>query len=121
MGDKAKAKLAWQRSLEVVSWPDRLHSANTTPTLPNQNPSEWPSQLLLGLEAINSSKNDHQTEEERAHSFLSGTKLVEKAFNANQKSAAAANALCELFLRKGNYNRVSFNYITLQDGSHVKP
>jgi RNA polymerase-associated protein CTR9 len=71
-----------------------------------QNPGEWPAQLLLGLEAINASKNDNLTEEEMAHSFLTGTKLIEKAFNANQKSAAAANALCELFLRKGNYKRV---------------
>ncbi|KAF9464960.1 RNA polymerase II-associated protein [Collybia nuda] len=83
---KAKAKAAWQRSLEV-------------------NPSEWPAQLLLGLDAINSSKNNNTTESERAQSFLQGTKFIEKAFNANQKSAAAANALCELFLRKGNYKR----------------
>jgi RNA polymerase-associated protein CTR9 len=62
---------------------------------------------LLGLEAINSSKIENQSEEERGYSFLTGTKLIEKAFNANQKSAAAANALCELFLRKGNYTRVS--------------
>jgi RNA polymerase-associated protein CTR9 len=38
--------------------------------------------------------------------FLQGTKLIEKAFNANQRSAAAANALCELFLRKANHKRV---------------
>ncbi|KAF8229067.1 RNA polymerase II-associated protein [Tricholoma matsutake] len=83
---KGKAKEAWQRSLEV-------------------NPSEWPTQLLLGLEAINSSKDEGQTEAERTQSFLQGTKLIEKAFNANQRSAAAANALCELFLRKGNHKR----------------
>jgi len=72
----------------------------------SQNPLEWPAQLLLGLEAINSSKNEVQTEAERAQSFLQGTKLIEKAFNANQRSAAAANALCEIFLRKGNHKRV---------------
>lgn len=71
-----------------------------------QNPSEWSAQLLLGLEAINASKEDHQTEEEIARLFTIGTKFIEKAFNANQKSAAAANALCELFLRKGNLKRV---------------
>ena len=71
-----------------------------------QNPLEWASQLLLGLESINSSKNEALTEDEKAQSFLSGTKLIETAFKANNRSAAAANALCELFLRKGNYSRV---------------
>jgi RNA polymerase-associated protein CTR9 len=37
---------------------------------------------------------------------MAGTKLIEKAFHANNRSAAAANALCELFLRKGNHSRV---------------
>jgi RNA polymerase-associated protein CTR9 len=89
------------------------------PNIVPQHPGEWPAQLLLGLEAINASKSDGLTEEEMAHSFLTGTKLIEKAFNANQKSAAAANALCELFLRKGSYKRVrrcaqiSFTFVIL--------
>lgn len=37
---------------------------------------------------------------------MTGTKLIETAFKANNRSAAAANALCELFLRKGDYSRV---------------
>ncbi|KIJ18471.1 hypothetical protein PAXINDRAFT_8717 [Paxillus involutus ATCC 200175] len=80
MDHKAKAKVAWQRSMEV-------------------NPSQWPAQLLLGLESINASKLGNKTEQERAQAFLIGTKHIEKAFNANQKSAAAANALCELTFR----------------------
>ncbi|KAG6813289.1 hypothetical protein H0H92_012444 [Tricholoma furcatifolium] len=86
LDQKPKAVAAWQRSVEV-------------------NPSEWPAQLLLGLEALNSSKNDNVTEAERASSFLHGTKLVQMAFKTNQRSAAAANALCEVFLRKGELNR----------------
>ncbi|KAH7907720.1 hypothetical protein BJ138DRAFT_1116454 [Hygrophoropsis aurantiaca] len=99
MDHKAKAKAAWERSLEV-------------------NPSQWAAQLLLGLESINASKlrlpsqsqsqsdsDRTRSEADRAQAFLSGTKLIEKAFNANQKNAAAANALCELFLRKGSYKR----------------
>lgn len=58
------------------------------------------------MEAINSSKIGVQTEAERNQLLLQGTKLIEKAFNANQRSASAANALCELFLRKGNHKRV---------------
>ncbi|KAF8198079.1 RNA polymerase II-associated protein [Pholiota molesta] len=83
---KAKAKEAWQRSLEV-------------------NPSEWSAQLLLGLESFNASKNDQLSDSEKKQAFLVGTKLIEKAFHANNRSAAAANALCELFLRKGNHAR----------------
>ncbi|OBZ70980.1 Tetratricopeptide repeat protein 1 [Grifola frondosa] len=86
MDQKAKAKAAWQRSMEV-------------------NPSEWSAQLLLGLEALNASKNENQSEEDRMDEFLRGTKLIEKAFNANQRNSAAANALCELFLQKGQHKR----------------
>ncbi|KAF8971112.1 RNA polymerase II-associated protein [Flammula alnicola] len=86
MDHKAKAKAAWQRSLEV-------------------NPSEWSAQLLLGLESINASKGENLTEAEKGQAFLSGTKLIEKAFHANNRSAAAANALCEFFLRKGSHGR----------------
>lgn len=38
---------------------------------------------------------------------MTGTKLIESAFKANQRNAAAANALCDIFLRKGQYKRVS--------------
>ncbi|KAJ7467095.1 RNA polymerase II-associated protein [Mycena latifolia] len=86
LGHKEKAKAAWQRSLDV-------------------NPTEWPAQLLLGLEAINASKNEASSEAERTRSYTMGTRMVERAFKANQKSAAAANALCELFLRKGTHDR----------------
>ncbi|KAJ7167486.1 RNA polymerase II-associated protein [Mycena filopes] len=86
LGHKAKAKAAWQRSLDV-------------------NPNQWPAQLLLGLEAINASKNDASSEAERTQSYTMGTRMIERAFKANQKSAAAANALCELFLRKGSHDR----------------
>ncbi|KAI0948961.1 hypothetical protein AcW1_008691 [Taiwanofungus camphoratus] len=86
MDHKDKAKAAWQRSLEM-------------------NPSEWSAQLLLGLEAINASKNENQTPEERTNELLIGTRYVEKAFKANQRNSAAANALCELFLQKGQLNR----------------
>ncbi|KAF7305788.1 RNA polymerase II-associated protein [Mycena chlorophos] len=86
LGHKAKAKAAWQRSLDV-------------------NPDESPAQLLLGLEAVNASKNEALLESERAALYTTGTRLLERAFKANQKSASAANALCELFLTKGNHTR----------------
>ncbi|KAK7056429.1 protein required for normal CLN1 and CLN2 G1 cyclin expression [Paramarasmius palmivorus] len=86
MGSPEKAKVAWERSYEV-------------------NPSEWAAQLLLGLEAINASKDTSQSEATRAQLFLHGTKFVESAFKANQKNASAANALCELFIQKGQHKR----------------
>ncbi|KIK69347.1 hypothetical protein GYMLUDRAFT_214453 [Collybiopsis luxurians FD-317 M1] len=86
MNNKAKAKAAWERSLEV-------------------NPSEWAAQLLLGLESVNASKDSHLTEAERTELMLNGTKMIEKAFKANQKNASAANALCEIFIQKGTFKR----------------
>ncbi|EIN11558.1 TPR-like protein [Punctularia strigosozonata HHB-11173 SS5] len=85
---KAKAKAAWQRSLEV-------------------NPTEWSAALLLGLEAINASKDElKHPDAERIHLFVTGTKYVESAFKgSNQRAAAAANVLCDVFLRKGAYDR----------------
>ncbi|KAG1772187.1 hypothetical protein EV702DRAFT_1270699 [Suillus placidus] len=71
----------------------------------HQNPTDWPAQLFLGLESINTSETKNLSEKDRAQAFLAGTKFIEKAFNANQKSAAAAYVLCELFLRKGSYKR----------------
>jgi RNA polymerase-associated protein CTR9 len=35
-----------------------------------------------------------------------GSKLIERAFNGNQRNASAANALCDIFLRKGQHKRV---------------
>jgi len=73
---------------------------------PLQNPSEWSAQLLLGLEAINASKDERQAEEERTRLLFTGSKYLERAFNANQRNASAANALCEIFIQKGNSKRV---------------
>lgn len=83
---KSKAIVAWQRALDLDS-------------------DNWPARLLLGLECLNASKVENQTQERMAHLLTTGTRHIEKAFNANQKSAAAANALSELFLRKGQYKR----------------
>jgi len=59
------------------------------------------------LEAINASKTELETEDERENAIRTGTKWIEKAFHANEKrSAAAANALCELFIRKGDHKTV---------------
>lgn len=67
--------------------------------------------MLLGLESINASKSEQLTETEKVTSFTTGTKLIEKAFHANNRNAAAANALCELFLRKGNFTRVCLHLL----------
>ncbi|KAI0032889.1 hypothetical protein K488DRAFT_70271 [Vararia minispora EC-137] len=82
LGHKDRAKAAWQRSLEI-------------------DPDEWPAQLLLGIEALNASKDITLPEAERGSALVAGSKLIESAFKANKANAAAANALCDLFLRKG--------------------
>ena len=71
-----------------------------------KNPSEWSGQLLLGLEALNASKNPELSEDERIQELMIGSKLIERAFNSNQRNASAANALCDIFLRKGQHKRV---------------
>ncbi|KAG6912991.1 hypothetical protein DXG01_010535 [Tephrocybe rancida] len=45
--------------------------------------------------SVEVSKSDATSEAERAALFLQGTRLINSAFKANQKSAAVANALCE--------------------------
>ncbi|KAF9010665.1 RNA polymerase II-associated protein [Cyathus striatus] len=87
LGDKVKAKAAWERSLEV-------------------NPKEWAAQLLLGIESVNSSRGDSVTESERTHAIFYGSKLIEQAFKANQRNAAASNALSGLLLQMGQKVRV---------------
>ncbi|KAF8472978.1 RNA polymerase II-associated protein [Russula ochroleuca] len=86
LNHREKAKAAWERSVEV-------------------NPSEWSGQLLLGLDALNASKNPDLSEDDRIQELMVGSKLIEKAFNSNQRNASAANALCDIFLRKGQYKR----------------
>ncbi|EJD02630.1 TPR-like protein [Fomitiporia mediterranea MF3/22] len=83
MDQKVKAKACWQRSLEV-------------------HPSNWSACLLLGLEAINSSKNPDDDDTERTESFIRGTKFCERAFKLNNRNAAAANVLFDLFLQRGD-------------------
>ena len=55
---------------------------------------------------MNTSKNENQTDAERARAFVTGTKLIERAFHANQRNAAAANALCDVLVRKGQLKKV---------------
>ncbi|KAJ3507290.1 hypothetical protein NMY22_g16975 [Coprinellus aureogranulatus] len=86
MDHKAKAKAAWQRSLEV-------------------NPGEWAALLLLGLESINASKAEGISEEAKKQAFVAGTNMIQRAFQANNQNASAANALCEMFIRKGQQER----------------
>jgi len=68
-----------------------------------QNPEEWPAQLLLGLDLLNQSKDYGRSESERAQAAQEGYKFIERVFNANKQSAAAANVLSGLFLRKGQH------------------
>ncbi|KAJ3802188.1 RNA polymerase II-associated protein [Lentinula aff. detonsa] len=86
LNNKTKAKAAWERSLEL-------------------DPLNWTALLLLGLESVNASKDGHLKEKDRTQFLFSGTKLIEKAFHVNQKSASAANALCEIFVQKGAFKR----------------
>jgi RNA polymerase-associated protein CTR9 len=58
------------------------------------------------LDLLNASKVEGQPDNERAQALRAGAIHLEKAFNANMRNAAAANALCELLLRKNQHKRV---------------
>lgn len=61
--------------------------------------------MLLGLEAINSSKNPEDDDADRTENFIKGTKYCERAFKLNNRNAAASNALFELFMQRGEKRR----------------
>lgn len=71
----------------------------------NQNPGEWAALLLLGLESINASKAEGISEEAKTQAFVAGTNMIQGAFQANKQNASVTNALCELFIRKGQHER----------------
>ncbi|KAF9518383.1 hypothetical protein BS47DRAFT_1338316 [Hydnum rufescens UP504] len=85
LGNRDKARAAWARSLEV-------------------NPNEWASQLLLGLEALNASRESSRSDQERAELYRSGLTRVQTVFKMNKFNASSANALSDFFLRKGDSN-----------------
>ena len=61
---------------------------------------------------MNASKNETLPEEDRRYHYIQGTKSINLAFKANQKNSAAANALCELLLRKGQSEKVSYQLLS---------
>lgn len=61
--------------------------------------------LLLGIVEINNSKNTDEEDEDRKASLIKGTKYCERAFNGNNRNAAAANALFDFFLQKRDKKR----------------
>jgi hypothetical protein len=61
---------------------------------------------LLGLEALNASKDSKKTEEQRHHAYAVGSKHIERSFGTNQKNAANANCLSEYFIRRGEPRKV---------------
>lgn len=99
MGNKSGAKAAWERSFQLSE---------------EGKGDGWAAMLLLGLESINTSKNEGLDESERVAFYQTGIRHVERAFKASGScNASAANALCELFLQKGNLQRVSLYVIDL--------
>ncbi|KAH7100332.1 hypothetical protein BKA62DRAFT_706704 [Auriculariales sp. MPI-PUGE-AT-0066] len=83
VGAKEKACMAWTRSLEV-------------------HPNHVSAMVLLGLAKLNASKDVGLHSEKRGQEYAAGIRLIEQAFKADKTSAASANALAEMFLRKGD-------------------
>jgi len=106
LGEKAKAKKAWERSLELVSGTVLTYYVIL---ILHQQPKHWVPQLLLGLEALNASKDLSKTEEQRTQAFTIGSKHIERSFGINQKNAASANCLSEYFIRRGEPRKVCYS------------
>ncbi|KAK8870014.1 hypothetical protein IAR55_000584 [Kwoniella newhampshirensis] len=77
LGDRAKARAAWERAL-------------------SREPSSWVCLLLLGLASLNTSREPSASREERLKLAAEGVELVQKAFKLNNKSSASALALASI-------------------------
>ncbi|KAG8935468.1 hypothetical protein FRC03_009248 [Tulasnella sp. 419] len=91
LGEKEKARMAWERSLEV-------------------NPSNNSATLLLGLHAMNQSKEagDDVSQQTRTNDFSRGAKLLSSVLRAEPYTgvgAAAANAVSEIMHRQGGFQK----------------
>ncbi|SGY78722.1 BQ5605_C008g04925 [Microbotryum silenes-dioicae] len=86
MGDRKKAKAAWNRS--IVVHPDSSSNSAT---------------LLLGLAHLNTSKDPTLAggEEARTEEYSRGIELIQAAFKKDNTSAAALGALANFFLLSG--------------------
>ena len=84
-----------------------------------QNPDEWAASLLLGLDALNQSKDTTLPETERSAAIVRGSKMIEMAFRHNKFNAAAANALSDIFLRKRQYKNVRQYFLDTHYPTHI--
>lgn len=105
IGDREKAKMAWQRSVELVRYVGRYFCERLIIAL-CQYPDDWPCQLLLGLEAINSSKDPACLPQDTATLYRNGLALLQRTFRLNTSNASSANALSDFFLRRKDNAKV---------------
>ncbi|WVO21784.1 uncharacterized protein IAS62_003097 [Cryptococcus decagattii] len=77
LGDRAKARTAWERALE-------------------REPGSWVCLLLLGLASLNDARQPSVPRTERLKLETEGVGFVQKAFKLNNKSSASALALASV-------------------------
>ena len=87
LGDRTKAKAAWDRALQRVSLA-QVHGRAYA-----QDPSSWACMLLLGFASLNSSREPATSDEDRVQLQAEGVAFVQAGFKLNNKNAAAALAL----------------------------
>lgn len=73
----------------------------------------WSPQLLLGLEAINASRDFSKSDQERAVLLKGGLGRIEQVFKLNKSNAASANVLSDFFLQKGDAAKVRYNWLLM--------
>jgi hypothetical protein len=59
-------------------------------------------------------------QDDRIQELRTGSKLIDRAFNNNQRNVSEANGLCNIFLRKGQYKRVRLCYRTTLVGTLIE-
>ncbi|RXK39956.1 RNA polymerase-associated protein CTR9 [Tremella mesenterica] len=82
LGDKQKARLAWERALQ-------------------RDPSSWTCMLLTGFAALNTAREPATAEDDRAQLIAEGVAYVQSAFKLNNKNAAAALTLASVSGQNG--------------------
>jgi RNA polymerase-associated protein CTR9 len=89
MGDRERAILSWERSLDLVSF--TLCTGKLVAD--KQDPESWVALLLLGLAALNNAREPSSGTANRVESAANGVSYVQRAFKLNNKCSAAALAL----------------------------
>lgn len=116
LGERDRARAAWERGMVVVSSIRTLEEPATL-TRFRKNPTSPVPGLLLGLAHLNASKDPTLPggEDARSEQYAQGIKLVTAAFKLDNTQAAAASPLANHFLLTGKPGVSSVERVAMFD------